>query len=55
MNRARLVGLLLLAGVLVGTAAPAMAEDGSTRVCLLATNDRDNAGPPALCVFAPVE
>ena len=55
MSRARLVALLLLVGVLFGTAAPALADDGSTRVCLLATNDRNNAGPPALCVFAPVE
>lgn len=55
MSRTRIVGLLLLGGVLLGTAAPALASDGSTRVCLLATNDRENAGPPALCVFAPVE
>lgn len=56
MNRARLLVILLLTGAFVGTAAaPALAGDGSTQVCVLATNDRNNAGPPAFCVFVPVE
>lgn len=54
MTRSRIfIGLTLL-GVLGGTAAPALAYTGSSRVCVNATHDKNNPGPAPLCVWAPV-
>ena len=55
MTRARLAVCLAALGVLAATAAPALADDGSTRVCLMATHDKNNPGPPTLCVWVPIE
>lgn len=53
MNRRRLLIGLVAAGILAGSAAPALAGDGSTRVCVNATHDRNNPGPAPLCVWIP--
>lgn len=53
-RRRTLLGLVVLA-LLGGTALPALADDGSTRVCVNATHDRNNPGPAALCVWVPVD
>jgi hypothetical protein len=55
VTRARLAICLVALGVVAGTAAPALADDGSTRVCLMLTHDRNNPGPPSLCVWVPVD
>lgn len=56
MTRARLAICLVALGLIGGVAAPAaMADDGSTRVCLVATHDKNNPGPPSLCVWVPVD
>jgi hypothetical protein len=49
-----LLGVALL-GVVAGTAAPALADDGGTKVCVVATHDRNNPGPAPLCVWIPIE
>jgi hypothetical protein len=55
MSRRRILIGLALVGVLGGTVAPALADDGYTRVCLIATNDHNNPGQSAVCVWVPVE
>lgn len=55
MNRRRILIGLVLAGAIGGTAAPALAGDSGTRVCVIATNDRNNPGPSPLCVWVPVD
>lgn len=55
MTRARLVLCLAAFGVLAATAGPAMAGDGSTRVCVVATHDRSTPGPASLCVWVPID
>jgi hypothetical protein len=55
MSRARVLIGLAAAGVLIGSAAPALADgDDNTRVCLVLTHDRNNPGPAPLCVWVPV-
>lgn len=55
MSRKRLAACLIVAGVIGGSAAPALAtEDDNSYICLVATNDRNNPGPPAVCVWVPV-
>lgn len=53
MTPRRVLLVLAAIGVLCGTAAPALADDGSTRVCVNATHDRNNPGPAPLCVWIP--
>lgn len=53
MTRARLAVCLAAFGVLAATAAPALAQDGTDRVCVNATNDRNNPGRAPLCVWFP--
>ena len=53
MTRARLTLGLVAVGLLAATAAPALADDGQTRVCVILTNDRNNPGPAALCAWVP--
>ena len=55
MSRRRILIDLALVGVVAGTAAPALAKDGSTRVCVVATNDHNNPGPAPVCVWVPIE
>ena len=55
MTRVRLALGLAAFGVLAATAAPALADDGYTKVCLVATNDRNNPGQSPLCVWVPIE
>jgi hypothetical protein len=55
MSARRIVLALSLVGVVAGAAAPALADDGSTRVCLNATHDKNNPGPAAVCVWVPVD
>ncbi|MCU1591916.1 MAG: hypothetical protein JWP11_3172 [Frankiales bacterium] len=55
MTRVRLAVCLAALGVLAATAAPALADDGSTRVCLMAVHDKNNPGPPTVCVWVPVD
>ncbi|MCA1711693.1 MAG: hypothetical protein LC789_08705 [Actinobacteria bacterium] len=55
MTRRRILLGAALLGVLAGTAAPALAEDGRTTVCLVTTNDRNNPGAEPVCVWVPVE
>jgi hypothetical protein len=55
MSRRRILIGLALAGVVAGTAAPALADDGSTRVCIIATHDHNNPAPSPLCVWVPIE
>lgn len=53
MTVTRLAAGLIALSALTATAAPALA-DAQTDVCVIATNNRNNPGPPALCVWAPV-
>ena len=53
MTRVRFAVCLAAFGVLAATAAPALADDGSTRVCVNATNDHNNPGKAPLCVWLP--
>jgi len=53
-RRSTLLAVMVLA-LLGGSAVPALASDGSTRVCVNATHDRNNPGPAALCVWVPVD
>lgn len=55
MTRVRLALCLAAFGVLTATAAPALAQDGSTRVCVNATHDKNNPGSAPLCVWVPIE
>ena len=55
MTRLRLAVALAALGVVAGTAVPALADDGSTRVCVVATHDKATPGPPSLCVWVPVD
>ena len=55
MTRRRILLGIALLGVVGGTAAPALADDGGTKVCIVATHDRNNPGPAPLCVWIPVE
>ena len=55
MSRRRLLIALALVGVTAGTVAPALADDGYTRVCVIATHDRNNPGSSPVCVWVPVE
>ena len=55
MTRARLAVCLAAFGFVAATAAPALAEDGQSRVCIILTNDRNNPGSSPLCVWVPVE
>jgi hypothetical protein len=55
MSRRRILLGLTVLGVMAGTAAPALAEDGTTRVCIMLTNDRNNPGQSPLCVWVPVD
>jgi hypothetical protein len=53
MTRRRILLGLVAVAVLGGTAAPALADDGSTRFCVIATHDRNNPGPAPICVWIP--
>ena len=53
MTRVRLAVCLAALGLVAGTAAPALADDGSTRICINATNDKNNPGKAPLCVWIP--
>ena len=53
MTRKILIATLIVAGT-VATAAPAMAEDDGSYVCVKATRDRTNPGPSIICVWVPV-
>ena len=55
MSRRRILLGLAFLGVMAGTAAPALAEDGHSRVCIMATNDRNHPGQSPLCVWLPVD
>jgi hypothetical protein len=55
MSRRRILLGLAVVGVLAGSAAPALAEDGTSRVCVIATNDRNNPGQSPLCVWVPID
>lgn len=55
MSARRIVLALSCVGVVAGTVAPALADDGSTRVCLVATHDKSNPGPASYCVWVPVD
>ena len=55
MSRRRILLGLAVLGVVAGTAAPALAEDGTSRVCIMATNDRNNPGQSPLCVWVPID
>lgn len=55
MSRRRIVVALAVTAAVAGSAVPALADSGDgTRVCLVATHDRNNPGPAPLCVWAPV-
>ena len=53
MTRKILIAALVVAGA-VATAAPAMAEDDGSHVCVAATRDRNNPGPSVICAWVPV-
>jgi hypothetical protein len=55
MSPRRILFGLALVGVMAGTIAPALADDGYTRICVMATNDRNNPGQSPLCVWVPIE
>ena len=55
MTRVRLALCLAAFGVLTAAAAPALAEDGSTRICVNATNDKENPGKAPICVWVPLD
>jgi hypothetical protein len=55
MSRRRILLGLAFLGVMAGTAAPALAEDGTSRVCIMATNDRNHPGQSPLCVWLPID
>jgi hypothetical protein len=55
MSARRIVLALSLVGVVAGSVAPALADDGSTRVCVNATHDKNHPGPAPLCVWVPVD
>ena len=55
MSRRRILIGLALVGVMAGSVAPALADDGSTRICVMATNDHNNPGQSNLCVWVPIE
>jgi hypothetical protein len=55
MSRRRILLGFAITGVLAGSVAPALADDGGSKVCLVATNDRTNPGPAPLCVWVPIE
>ena len=55
MTRRRILLGVAMLGVVAGTAAPALADDGRTTVCLVATHDRNNPGTEPVCVWIPVE
>jgi hypothetical protein len=55
MTRVRIAVCLAAFGVLAATAAPALADDGSTRVCVNATNDKNHPGKAPICVWVPVD
>ena len=55
MSRKRILIGLALVGVIGGTVAPALADDGYTRICIIATNDRNNPGQSPVCVWVPIE
>ena len=55
MTRKRVLLALAVVGVLGSTAAPALAEDGYTRVCVGATNDPNNRGFAPICAWVPVD
>ena len=54
MSRRRIIVGLVLVAAAVGTAAPAMAEDDGSKVCVMMTNDRNNPGESPLCVWVPI-
>lgn len=54
MTRRLVVLTLTIAAALAGLAAPALADDDGTRVCVILSNDRNNPGPSPLCVWVPV-
>ncbi len=54
MTPKRFVVALAVAGAVLGSAAPALAQDDGSKVCVVATHDRNNPGPSALCVWVPV-
>ena len=55
MTRVRLALCLAAFGVLAATAAPALADDGSSRICVNATNDKDRPGNAPICVWVPLD
>jgi hypothetical protein len=55
MSRRRILLGLAITGIVAGTISPALADDGGTKVCIVATHDRNNPGPAPLCVWVPVE
>jgi hypothetical protein len=55
MTPRRLLVAFAVAGILGGAAAPAFAEQPSTRVCVNATHDKNNPGPAFFCVWLPVD
>ena len=55
MTRRRILLGLALLGVLGGTVAPALADDGYTRVCVIATSDPNHPGRSPICVWVPIE
>jgi hypothetical protein len=54
MSRSSLIALAIAGTVIGGAAAPALAAP-DTHVCLIATHDKTNPGPSALCVVIPVD
>lgn len=55
MSRRRLAACLVFVGVISGTAAPALATEKGTYVCVMATHDKDHPGEPTFCVWVPVD
>jgi hypothetical protein len=53
MTRVRFAVCLAAFGVLAATAAPALADDGYTKICVNATNDHNNPGKAPICVWLP--
>jgi hypothetical protein len=55
MTRRRMLLGLACLGVLAGTVSPALADDSGTKVCLVATHDRNNPDQSPLCVWVPID
>lgn len=55
MNRRRLA-IALAAVAVLGSGAPALAnDDANSRICVNATNDKNNPGPAPICVWIPID